>query len=364
MLVRIHWRTITAALVTLLVLSCQSDPAGLDPDVPFEWEVSSPQAEGLDSNALAQALDSAGRLAFLHSILIIRHGRLAAEEYFQGFPSDYGHNVKSVSKSFLSALVGIALEKGYLKSLDRKVLDYFPELNTADLDPRKQQITLRHLLTMRAGYDTERNNYSQIFSTSNWVETILNFPLTYDPGEQFSYNTCQTHLLSAILMRATGMSTREFAERYLFEPLNISIRSWAVDVQGYHFGGNNMYFTARDMAKLGYLYLKRGKVRGRRIVPSDWVKASLKNRISSASTSWWGLLNDVNYGYLWWLGELGGYECFLAVGHGGQFVITIPGLDMIVVTTSEPVVGWDTSDQQIRGVLELVANAILPAVRD
>jgi CubicO group peptidase (beta-lactamase class C family) len=362
MTVRTQRRTIVTAITTLLILCCQNDPAGHDPDVPFEWELSSPQVEGLDSTALEQAFANAGRLPFVHSVLIIRHGRLAAEEYFQGFRSTHGHNVKSVSKSFLSVLVGIALDEGHLKGLDEKVLDFFPDIETTDPDPRMQQITIRHLLTMRAGYDTERNNYSQIFGSSNWVETILNFPLTYNPDDQFSYNTCQTHLLSAILTRAAGMSTKEFAERYLFDPLNITIRSWAIDAQGNYFGGNNMHFTARDMAKLGYLYLKRGKVGGQRIVSSDWVKASLENSISTNSTSWWGLLNEVNYGYLWWLGELGDHESFLAVGHGGQFVITIADLDMIIVTTSEPSVGSETSDEQIRGVLELVSNDILPAV--
>ncbi|MFQ6116616.1 MAG: serine hydrolase domain-containing protein, partial [bacterium] len=337
-------------------------PTGPETSESYNWEVSTPEEQGLDSQILADAFEEAGQRPFVRSILIVKNGYLVAEQYYRGFDRDDAHNVKSVSKSFLSALVGIALREQYLDSLGQKMLDFFPEYVTPDLDPRKYNITIRHLLMMRAGIDHERNNYSQIYSSDNWIKTTIELPLLFDPGEQFYYNTFQTHLLSAILTKATGMSTLDFANRYLLEPSHISVKDWEQGPQGYYFGGNNMFFTPRDMARFGYLYLKGGVLDGEQIVPADWVVASVTDYTGNQDWTW-GELRNINYGYLWWLGEMNDYSMQLAIGYGGQFIILIPALNMIIVTTCNSNTDWDTADAQEQSVLELAANHILPAIK-
>jgi len=214
---------------------------------------------------------------------------------------------------------------------------------------------------MRAGFDHERNNYFQIYNSSNWLKATIELPFLYDPGTKFSYNTFQTHLLSAIITKASGMSTKKFADKYLLEKMNIEVAAWEQDPQGYYFGGNSMYFTPRNMARLGYLYMSSGRLNGKQIVPAEWVEESLTNYTHFTENNW-GALHNYNYGYLWWLGEINEYEVFLAIGHGGQFVINFPELNMVVVTTAEWYVEWDTADQQEQSILNIVADYIVPAV--
>lgn len=153
----------------------------------------------------------------------------------------------------------------------------------------------------------------------------------------------------------------EFAGKYLLEKMNVNCAEWRQDPQGYYFGGNNMYFTPRDMARLGYLYMNKGKLGGNQIVPSQWVEESLTN-YTQFSNSAWGDLDKVNYGYLWWLGEIKGHKVFLAIGHGGQFVINIPDLNLIVVTTAESNLDWEIADQHERSIISIVANYIVTSV--
>ncbi len=351
------------ALVSLLYFSaCGSSPTGPNTSEPFIWEESTPEAQGLDSQALDAALNEADERPFIRSIIVVKNGLIVGERYYNGYGRDNFHNVKSVSKSFLSALVGIAVREGFVTSLEQRMLDFFPEYVTPDLDQRKHNITIRDLLMMRAGIDHERNNYSQLYRSDNWVKTTIEWPLLYEPGQTFSYNTFQTHLLSAILTKATKMSTRDFAKQYLLDPLGITLDRWEQGPQGYYFGGNSMYFTPRDMALFGYLYLKGGVLNKQKIVPGDWVAASLQNYTGSPGWNW-GSLHNGGYGYLWWLGELNGYSVRLAIGYGGQFVILVPSLEMVIAITGNPTVTWDTADQQERLALEVVANFILPSVK-
>ncbi|MGB5849297.1 MAG: serine hydrolase, partial [Ignavibacteriaceae bacterium] len=216
---------------------------------------------------------------------------------------------------------------------------------------------------MRAGFDHEQNNYEQIANSSNWLKTTIELPLYYKPGTKFSYNTFQTHILSAIITKASGMSTLEFAKNYLLKPMDIDVAAWQQDPQGYYFGGNSMYFTPRNMARLGYLYMNNGRLNGNQIVPAEWVEESLTNYTQFTGKNW-GALHNYNYGCLWWLGEINTYEVFLAIGYGGQFVINFPDLNMIVVTTAESYLEWDTADQQEQSILNIVADYIVSAVRN
>jgi len=348
-------------LFTLLFLSsCCEGP--VKPDLTSDnWVTSTPEEQGMSSEMLSTAFAQGESRGFVDCILVIRNGFIVGERYYNGFGKDTPHNVKSVSKSFLSAMTGIALRDGHLDNLNLKMLDFFPEYVYPSIDPRKFDITIRHLLMMRAGIEHERYNYEQIYYSTNWIKTTIEFPLLYDPGSTFSYNTFQTHLLSAIITKSSGISTKDFAEENLLEKMNVELADWQQGPQGYYFGGNNMYFTPRDMAKLGYLYMNIGMMFGEQIVPASWVVKSLTNYTNFTGYNW-GDLHNVNYGYLWWLGEIKNHDVFLAVGYGGQFVINFPDLDMIVVTTADRRIDWETSDQHIGSILSIVSDYIVPAV--
>lgn len=344
-----------------ILIACSEDPTAPEL-VEGNWPISSPELQGMDSQLLNQAFIQGEDRGYVDCILVIRNGYIVAEKYYNGYDKDIAHNVKSVSKSFLSALTGIALKDGHINSLSLKMLDFFPEYVNPSIDKRKNKITIRHLLMMRSGMDDERNNYGQLYNSLNWIKTTIEFPLMYEPGSTFSYNTFQTHLLSAIITKASEMSTLEFARDYLLEPMNIDVDQWEQGPQGYYFGGNSMFFTPRDMAMLGHLYMNNGRLNGIQIVPQEWVEESLTNYTHFTGNNW-GDLKNVNYGYLWWLGEIRNHAAFLAVGYGGQFVINFTDFNMIVVTTADNQVAWNTSDQQIGSILNIVADYIVPAVR-
>jgi CubicO group peptidase (beta-lactamase class C family) len=352
-------RTIVFILIICFV-SCDNNPTGPKIDL-FKWTVATPESQGMRSQTLDSAAAQAVQKGFVDGLLVIRNGYIVAEHYYNGYTQSTPHNVMSVSKSFLSAMAGIALDQGYIDSLDHKMLDYFPEYIFPGLDPRKYNITIRHLLTMRMGIAPETDNYFEIYNSKNWLKTTIEFPLSYNPGEKMRYNTFQTHLLSAIIAKASNMSTLEFARKFLTDPMGITIDGWEQDPQGYYFGGNSMHFTPREMAVLGYLYLNAGKLNDRQIVPSQWVALSLSPTTSRTTTPW-GVFSNYTYGYLWWLGQINNHDLFMALGHGGQTVLTFPALKLIVVTTANNLVDLDTADAQERGVLEIVSRYVLPAI--
>lgn len=342
--------------------SCSEEPTGPE-DVSYNWPTSTPEEQGMDSQLLTQAISQGENLGFVDCILVIRNGYIVAENYYNGYGKDIPHDVRSVSKSFLSALTGIALRDVYLDSLGLKMLDFFPEYVYPSIDPRKYDITIRHLLMMRMGIDGDENIYNQVYNSSNWVKTTIELPLLYNPGSKFLYSTYQTHLLSAIITKASGMSTMEFARRYLLSEMKIECTEWQQDPQGYYFGGNTMDFTPRNMARLGYLYMNNGNLNGKQIVPAEWVEESLINYTHYNGLNW-GDLHNYNYGYLWWLGEINVHQVFLALGHGGQFILIFPDLNLVVVATADWKLDWDTADQHERSILSIVANYIVPAVTD
>jgi len=344
-----------------LVLSSCGETS-LEPEITRDnWLTSIPEEQGMDSQLLQQAIEQGEERGYVDCILVIRNGYIVTEEYFNGFNRETPHNVMSVSKSFLSAMTGIALKEEYLDSLEVKMLDYFPEYIYQSIDPRKFDITIRHLLMMRMGIDHEENNYFYIYNSSNWIKTTIELPLLYDPGTRFRYNTFETHLVSAIITKTSGMSTMEFAKKYLLDKLNINCTEWWQDPQGYFFGGNSMHFIPRDMARLGYLYMNKGKLDGNQIISPGWIEESLTDYTNFINFSW-GDLDNYGYGYLWWLGEIKTHKTFLAIGYGGQFVINFPDLNLIVVTTADWQLDWATADEHEKSVLNIVADYIVPAV--
>jgi CubicO group peptidase (beta-lactamase class C family) len=337
---------ITILLSTMMPLN-QSVNAASDYWPTADWRSSTPEDQGIDSEKLRRMLEYIKENNIdIHSILIIRHGYLVLESYLAPYNRDTIHNLKSVSKSFLSALVGISLRDKLLSSLDQKVADFFPEYFASIDDPRKKEITLRHLLTMTAGFNWEENTpiANGLWNSQNWVKYAIEMPMKDNPGEKFTYSTALTHLMSAILTKTSGMSTEELAGKALFDPLGIKVKLWRRDPQGICFGGSELFLTPRDMAKFGYLYLKQGIWNGKSIVPPDWIGESVKPQVK---TGGWSVFPD--YGYWWWL-QPGSYS---AEGWGGQRIIVAPDQDLVVVFTSADFDQYN----------HLYENFIIPAVK-
>ncbi|MCU0377364.1 MAG: beta-lactamase family protein [Bacteroidales bacterium] len=347
---------LTAVIQLLVFLSCSREAEQYD----FHWPVSSPATEGLDKKMIDSAFIRAGQLGFVDGLLIIRNGKLIAEKYYNGYSRHSPHQIYSDTKSFMSALVGIALDQGLIESLEKKIMDFFPEYAYTGMDQRFYDITVRHLLTMRMGIDKEENNLLAIVATDNWIRETFKLPLLFDPGTKFSYNSLETHLLSAIITRTSGMSALEFAVKNLTGPAGIEIIAWSTDPQGNSTGGYDIYMKPYDMAVLGYLYLNGGKIENIQIVPEEWVNASLAPTWPSNGREW-GALTDYNYGYLWWLGKINGHSLFMAMGMGGQYIMVFPGQNLIVVTTANKNIGWDNNQEL--PIIEVVSQYILEAVK-
>lgn len=357
-----RYKSILFVIFIVFIQSCK-----FCPDQPrgslFEWSFSNPSDENINEAQIELALIEAEGRPSIYSVLVAKNGSIVAERYYRGHNSASAFNIRSVSKSFLSAITGIAFEEGHFDNLDDKMIEYFPEYNNSVTDARVREITIKHLLTMQGGMTHEHNNYTDLYLTNNWIENTLEWPLSYEPGERMSYNTFHTHLLSGALTKATESTTLDYANEDLFEPLGIEIRDWEQDRQGIYFGGNSMFFTTRAMAVLGYLYLNDGEINGVQIVPKHWVDESIQNTVPDWQSGWtWGPLTNGGYGYLWWLGEIDLYEVFMAIGHGGQFVACFPELDLIVAINSNAYLGWEEANTNELIALDLIANWILPAV--
>ncbi|MFH1068118.1 MAG: serine hydrolase [Candidatus Glassbacteria bacterium] len=339
-------------------IHCSASPLAVSPD---DLPLSEPAAQGMDPARLAEVDRRAGEIEDISSLLVIRNGSIVSEKYYQGTDQSTAFNVKSVSKSVLSALTGIAVREQYIPALDRKVLDYFPEYRDAALGAGKNEINIRHLLTMTTGLEWIENGpvVQAWFASEDWVRFIFSLPMANKPGEVFNYTTAGSHLLSALLTRATKMSTLDFADKYLLRPAGIRIDRWDRDPQGYYFGGAEMYLTARNLGKFGLLYLNGGFAGGRQVVPADWIKVS-----TSAQITLNGNPPDQGYGYMWWTRKAGGVDIFYASGAEGQFLFCIPELSLVVVTHSSLVNSSDGN--RIRrhyfSIFDLLDNYILPSV--
>jgi len=257
-------------------------------------------------------------LPTLVSVLIMRHGRLVFERYYHGTRAQE-RNVFSVTKSVLSALVGIAVRDGRLRSIDQKLVDFFPHKIAPGSDPRVHDITLRDLLTMTAGY-----HETGIAASDDWVQTLINRPLASDPGTAFSYDSGSAHLLSAVLSEITGAPIAELARRELFEPLGTHTFHWQSDAQGHSLGGTGLSLRARDLLTFGQLYVQRGRWRGRQVIPARWVRESTESHVS--------VPGGYAYGYLWWV-NTGPHNGFIAQGAAGQALAVYPRLDLVVAMT-------------------------------
>lgn len=291
------------------------------------WRTSSPEEQGMDSDTLARMINFLYEMSKeINSITIIRNGYLVVDACFYPFKEDLKHSLNSCTKSILSTLVGIAINEGAIKSINDPVVNYFPDVKLTERDQRKENMTIRDLLTMATGLEWKfQNNIStnQMVQTSNWTQFVLNLPMREVPGQNFNYCNGAAHLLSAIIQKATGKS----AEEYAAEKLQIGIGNafWSSSPEYVSCGYSGIYMTPIDIARFGYLYLKKGKWNDRQIVPESWVNESTKAQIKA---DWTPLFPD--YGYMWWINRFGGYS---ALGYGGQFIFILPELELVVVIT-------------------------------
>ena len=302
---------------------------------------------------LEAAAKSASSLPRLRSLLVSYRGQLVLERYFNGARATQPANIKSASKSVISALVGIAVARGFIKSVDQPIAGYFPEL-AKDSEPRKREITIEDLLTMRSGLEsTSGRNYGAWVKSANWVRFVLQRPLIDEPGTRVEYSTGSSHLLSAILTKATKSSTWQFAQAELAKPLGFSLARWIQDPQGIYFGGNEMLMTPRQMIEIGELYLNDGRAGTRQLIPKEWVAKTQVGR----GRSRWG--SDREYGYGFWIRDFAGTKSYYAWGYGGQFIFIVPDRNLVVVTTSRSDVSRERRDH-LDQIYDLVETLIVP----
>lgn len=303
---------------------------GYAPDDQTEddlWRYSEMEAQGIVRSIVDEGLALLAESPTRQSLILMRKGYVVYEAYFNGSPATDSNNIASVSKSMLSALVGIAIELGHFQSTDDRIADYLPEYFESVADPRLRELTLQQLLTMTHGLAWEENETERLLNRSDdWVADILSLPLSHDPGTRFLYSTGASQVLSVVLSEATGMSVCEFAHRYLFEPLGMEAEFWGVGPAGYFSGGHSVSMTAREVARFGQLFLDEGRWQGEQIVPGWWVAASTAPQIDIGN-------NYAGYGYYWWLNQIGGYDMYSALGAGGQILHVIPELELLMVTT-------------------------------
>jgi CubicO group peptidase (beta-lactamase class C family) len=364
-----YFLLITSSILILSILiGCGPSPEDLaavdyTPLSRDDWEVSTPEKQGLDPDLVAELYYSASRLETLYSLLVIKNGYLIAEDYFNKGSVDQKDRLQSVTKSYTSALVGIALEQGCLSSVDQKMLDFFPEVTSKITDPRKKQITIRNMLEMRAGYPREETDpalWDGLLS-GHYPPLIEGFPLVSDPGTRFHYSNLTSNWLGIIVDRACGMNLKAYAEEYLFSPLGVKAGEWGQDAEGHNNGCGDLHLTARDAAKFGLLYLNDGAYKGHQIVPADWVYDSLQTySVDEAFVKKVGHFRDIGYGYQWWSANAGEHHVNFAWGHGGQLIVLLDDFDMVIVTTSYPF--WlENSDQSWKNekaIITLVSEFI------
>ena len=344
-------------LVTLLMIVGLLFPFIPASAQPTDWPSGTPEEHGLDSNAVADMLLSLQKdVPGLHSVLVLRDGEVIVDASFYPYDGSTPHEMASVTKSVMTTLIGIAADRGFLR-LDQPMVSFFPGREIANLDARKEAVTVADLASMTSGLDCtwqpDEPTLAQMVATDDWVGFALNRPMVADPGTRWEYCSPDMHLLSAILTEATGMTALDFGWRYLFGPLGMREVNWPADHQD---GWGDIYLFPRDAAKLGQLWLDGGKWNGQQVVSQEWVTMSV-TPVSRTPD------DEDDYGYGWWVeheSEVGGE--FRAVGRSGQHIVVYPALGVMVVTTGGGTFdSGDVTDRLGATVVDLEAPGGIPA---
>lgn len=317
-------------LVCFLIISTPSI-ASFDYFPTEGWRMSTPEEQGMHSENLLQMLETIKEKQIgIQSVAVVRNGYLVLDSYTHPYGEGQKHKMFSVTKSVTSALIGIAIDKGFIKGVDQKVVEFFPDRKILNLDERKKSMTVQNLLTMTSGLqanDGWENNWAGIFEmmkSKDWTQFALDLPMEATPGERFEYYNCNSHLLSSIIKETTGMGTIDFANKHLFGPLGIENVKWDTSPEGVNIGYAGLWLEPKEMAKIGLLYLNNGKWEDKQIISSNWIKESTTPYHDSR-------LLDQKYGYQWWINPAGYIS---ANGMNGQFIQILPGNKLVAVFTS------------------------------
>jgi len=332
----------------VLVLFAGCIPLSSQPDYwPTKaWRTSTPGEQALDPVQLEKMLSAIDEEELeIHSVLIVRNGYIVMEKYYAPYQVHTRHPLYSITKSFISALIGIVISEGAIERIDVPVLEFFPEYEFANIDQAKAAMTLENLLTMTSGlsWDDTYDSDHEMGRAKDPIQYVLDQPMVSEPGKEFSYNSGCSHLMSAILQKTTGMNTLDYATSRLFEPLGITNVEWETDRNGIPFGGWGLELTPRDLAKFGYLYLKEGVWNDSQIIPAEWVKNSIESHVKFDDG--WG------YGYQWLPAPF--HNGYAAIGRFSQLLVVIPDLEIVVIFTAD----HENHDD----LLELIETYIIPA---
>ena len=354
--------TVFLLLLMVLLMGCGSEktdpqlgPHSHPPEYwpTDDWRSIDPAEVGMDAVGLQQTYDYVANPNInAQGFVVIRNGYIVLEGYFGKFNMNSRHESFSAAKSFTSALIGIAIEEGYLSGVNETIGTFFPQLNEPGMDEAKKEITIKNLLTMTSGLEWNEDDYLDLFRndairmlfSTDLIGYVLDKPLLYEPGEHWYYSTGDSMLLSGVIQYATDMTAYQFALEHLLKPIGLSQIRWLQVRPGYTHGGMGIQATVREFAKFGYLYLKKGRWDSRQVVPETWVEESLAPVRSPSN----GEVISDEYGYQWWLlPSLIGYEhsivppsTFLAWGIFSQQIFIIPEEDIVAVR-----VGWDIYSQ-------------------
>lgn len=322
------------------------------------WKEATPKEHGMNSDMLSRlhAFIQEQELP-VYAVLIVRHGSLVFEHYYHGSTLQNTYQIASCTKSILSALVGIALDKGLIHSLDQTLPDFIADEHLFSLDEQKRKITLRHLLTMTSGLDNIASGRYHLEEHKSILQTIFEASLFSPPGSTFRYSDPGVDLLGRILARVLQTDLLTFATEHLFHPLGIETNtqsgfSWETVLDGFYRGATGLHITPQDMARFGYLYLNGGNWEGQQLVPEAYVQASIHAQNAG------GPPEQSAYGLLWWVTTLEGHAAFFAAGIGGQYIYVIPDIDLLVVISSE------YERRSGAPQKELLSRFILPAIID
>ena len=348
-------RATRSAVLILLTLAASSvaaaQPTAATPAPTNAIAPASPETRA----ALDAIAQEAAELPALRTLIVTQHGQPLLERAYQGANLDTPVNIKSASKSIISAMVGRAIAEGLISGVDSSIRPLLSKRLPADANPRLGEITVEDLLTMRAGLArTSGSNYGRWVASRNWVSYAVSQPFVDEPGGNMLYSTGSSHLLSAILTDASGRSTRVLAREWFGDSLGMEIGGWDRDPQGIYLGGNNMAISPRALLRFGEMMRNGGTAQGQQVVPESYIDASWQPRTHSPFTGH-------DYGYGWFLTEAHGHPIRYAWGYGGQLLYIVPSLSLTVVMTSDPAQpsGRNGYAQQLHALL---AERIIPAL--
>jgi CubicO group peptidase (beta-lactamase class C family) len=338
-----------------------SPPSTAPVDLAQPWVEAVPADVGMDQGTLAGAAAQAAAIPRFRSLLVARHGRLVMERYFGGAGRETLFDVRSVTKTVVGALTGIAIRDAVLPGLDVSIAGYLdPPYRVLDSE---RAITLRHLATMTSGFEWEENtgpDFDLWIESDDHVQFLLDRPQAHPPGSFFTYDTAGVHLLGVILERAASRALPSYAADRLFRPLGIEAVAWEPLDRGTVDGGTGIQLRGRDLLKLGQLYLQRGTSGGQSVVPESWVEETTRPRFTWREAV--GAQSRVTYGTLWWVSDASP-AAYFAWGYGGQFVYVVPARDLVVVATTDWRLLQGTAPALAAQVMTVIVTGVLPAAR-